>query len=40
MLKKIMCLAMHYGDNVNYGFVDFKKGEKIIESYDYDMHYG
>ena len=40
MMKKIMCLDKHFGDNVNYGFVDFKKGEKIIESYDYEMHYG
>lgn len=39
-LKKLMCLDKIYGNSVNYGFADFKKGEKIIESYDYDMHYG
>ena len=40
MLISLMCLAKHYGDDILYGFVDFKKGEKIIETYDYDMHYG
>ena len=40
MLKKLICLSTHFGDDINYGIVDFKKGEKIIESYDYEMHYG
>ena len=35
-----MCLAKHHGDSVNYGFADYKKAEKIIESYDYELHYG
>ena len=40
MIKKLICLDKHFGDDVNYGFVDFKKGEKIIESYAYEMQYG
>ena len=40
MIKKLICLDKLYGDDVNYGFIDFKKGEKIIESYAYEMQYG
>lgn len=40
MMVKIMCLAKMHGEDYNYGFADFKKGEMILESYDYSMQYG
>ena len=40
MITKLNCLADIYPDEAHYGFVEFKKGERIIESYDYEMQYG
>lgn len=36
MIVKLMCLSKVYGDDFNYGFADYKKGEFIFESYDYE----
>jgi len=40
MILKLNCLAQVFPEEAHYGFIDFKKGERIIESYDYEMQYG
>merc|ERR1719253_517844 len=40
MIIKLNCLAEVFADEAHYGFIDFKKGERIMESYDYEMQYG
>ena len=40
MIVKLMCMTKYFGEDLHYAFMDVKKAEKVLESYDYDMHYG
>ena len=37
MMKKIMCLAELVGHKANVGFIDYRTGEKVLESYSYTL---
>ena len=36
-MRKLICLAELVGDSTNFGFLDYKKGEKVLESLDYSL---
>lgn len=34
-MTSFICLARHLGDKYNVGFIDYRKGENVLESYDW-----
>lgn len=35
-VQRSICLARHLGDEFNVGFGDYRKGERVLESYDWE----
>ena len=40
MMRNFGCLSKVYGDRINFGFMDFRKSEKVFENYDLVLDYG
>ena len=40
MLRNLGCLAEVYGEVMNFGFMDYREGEKVFENYDIRLDYG
>ena len=39
-MKTFICLASMFGDEFNFGILDYRLNEKVIESYDLILSYG
>ena len=40
MMRNLACIAKVYGDKYHVGFMDYRKSEKVFESYDLRLDYG
>ena len=40
MMRTLACLQKVYGKRINFGFMDFRKSEKVFENYDVVLDYG
>jgi hypothetical protein len=39
-MRNLSCLAKVFADDFNFGFMDFREGEKVFEAYDVRLDYG
>ena len=40
MLRLMICLGIHYKDQYNIGYMDYRKSEKVQQAYDMILQFG